>query len=436
MSDFLGGVLILAGAAIIAVAALGLLRLPDPFTRMHAATKAGVLGAGLTMLGVGIALGSIPAVMTGVAGMVFLLATSPLASHALGRAAYISGAPLAPATFTDALAGVLPRNVIDITPGRVVRRSATAAEPRLTAPDAVSPIPFGSGASPMMASTARALAGTAPAPLPMRSITAWLVGGPHQSHATAFALSVGRDTGAAVTGFSAIDSGAADPSGPVPIGGAAWSHWCNDARRQRQRDHAIAALSDFERQAGTNSVGMRHLEDGFDRLIAVAGSSDLTILPALVDSMGEPARFDHEIADRVSLASATPVVRVRHVPQGITQALVIVADTPRCGHLGVAVTRLGLWRDVDFHLLPLGAADGVATVRARETAALMQQHGYTATVLAAHPPALDVWQAQRLVQGYPLVVMARLSNRRGVLAMMRTDLHEIATDQAPLILLP
>ena len=42
----LAGGAILLGAGIVAIAAVGLLRLPDPFTRMHAATKAGVLGAG------------------------------------------------------------------------------------------------------------------------------------------------------------------------------------------------------------------------------------------------------------------------------------------------------------------------------------------------------------------------------------------------------
>ncbi|MDQ1081506.1 monovalent cation/H(+) antiporter subunit G [Pseudoroseomonas cervicalis] len=97
----------LAGAAFLLAAALGVLRFADPFQRMHAATKAGTLGAGLVVLGSVLTLGSLSALLMGGLTLLFLLATIPIAGHLLGRAAYVSGAVMAEGE--DALAGVLPR---------------------------------------------------------------------------------------------------------------------------------------------------------------------------------------------------------------------------------------------------------------------------------------------------------------------------------------
>ncbi|MFN7102168.1 MAG: monovalent cation/H(+) antiporter subunit G [Pseudorhizobium sp.] len=98
----------LAGVAFLCIAALGVIRLPDPFQRMHAATKAGTLGAGLVIIGSVIAHGAVDATIMGIFTVVFLLLTVPVAGHLLGRAAYVSGARLA-LSGDDALAGVLPR---------------------------------------------------------------------------------------------------------------------------------------------------------------------------------------------------------------------------------------------------------------------------------------------------------------------------------------
>jgi multicomponent Na+:H+ antiporter subunit G len=50
MIEYLTGVLMVTGSIFCLVAALGIVRLPDPLTRMHAATKAGTLGAGLLII--------------------------------------------------------------------------------------------------------------------------------------------------------------------------------------------------------------------------------------------------------------------------------------------------------------------------------------------------------------------------------------------------
>ena len=52
--DLLVAFLLLVGAAFALIAAIGLLRLPDLYTRMHAASKAGTLGSGVLLIALAI----------------------------------------------------------------------------------------------------------------------------------------------------------------------------------------------------------------------------------------------------------------------------------------------------------------------------------------------------------------------------------------------
>lgn len=113
MMAWIGAALIVAGAAICLVAAIGVLRLPDFFLRMHAATKAGMAGAGLVLIGVAFAEGSLTLAIKVVLANVFLLFTLPVAGHLLGRAGYVAGVPLWRGTQEDDLKGVLPRGSFD-----------------------------------------------------------------------------------------------------------------------------------------------------------------------------------------------------------------------------------------------------------------------------------------------------------------------------------
>lgn len=83
----LGWSVISVGAALLAVAAWGVLRLPGALARQHAATKAATFALGTMVIGVGI-LQSSPAWLwrLGLLAIV-LLVTVPIASHALARAA-------------------------------------------------------------------------------------------------------------------------------------------------------------------------------------------------------------------------------------------------------------------------------------------------------------------------------------------------------------
>ena len=100
--------LLAAGVAFIVVASIGVARLPDVFQRMHAATKAGGIGASLVVLGVLVA-GGVARPLTGALTVLFMLLTLSVASQLLARAAYMSGAPLHGLEGDDALAGVLDR---------------------------------------------------------------------------------------------------------------------------------------------------------------------------------------------------------------------------------------------------------------------------------------------------------------------------------------
>src|SRR5262245_64803300 len=100
MAEVVGGVLILGGAFFLFSAGLGMLRMPDVYTRMQAGTKASTLGnllvlAGLAILHPGWMLKLVIVVY-------FVLITNPISSHALARAAHFRGIPMAGRTITGA----------------------------------------------------------------------------------------------------------------------------------------------------------------------------------------------------------------------------------------------------------------------------------------------------------------------------------------------
>jgi multicomponent Na+:H+ antiporter subunit G len=83
--------LLLAGSGFCVVGSIGLIRMPDFFTRMHAASVTDTLGAGLMLLGLILQAG-----LTLVAAKLAILAllilfTTPTATHALARAAFVRG---------------------------------------------------------------------------------------------------------------------------------------------------------------------------------------------------------------------------------------------------------------------------------------------------------------------------------------------------------
>jgi multicomponent Na+:H+ antiporter subunit G len=93
--QMLSGVLIVAGFIFIAGGALGLLRFPDFYTRLHAVSTSDGLGAVLVVAG--LAIGAPPAVGIKLALLAALLiALAPTMTHVAANAAHAAGlAPLA-----------------------------------------------------------------------------------------------------------------------------------------------------------------------------------------------------------------------------------------------------------------------------------------------------------------------------------------------------
>lgn len=105
ISELLAAIFLLAGCLFMLVAALGVFRMPDLLTRMHATTKSGVLGAGLIMCAVMLFFGESSVTLKALAVMAFTTLTSPIAAHTIGRAGYFIGVPLWEKTLKDELQG-------------------------------------------------------------------------------------------------------------------------------------------------------------------------------------------------------------------------------------------------------------------------------------------------------------------------------------------
>jgi multicomponent Na+:H+ antiporter subunit G len=110
VADIAAAVCLVAGALLAFIAAIGLVRFPDVFTRMHSATKPQVLGLLMILVGLGFRLRD-PST-TGLLAMValFQLVTTPVASHMVGRAAFRAGQVRRDLLVVDELTGVLPHD--------------------------------------------------------------------------------------------------------------------------------------------------------------------------------------------------------------------------------------------------------------------------------------------------------------------------------------
>jgi multicomponent Na+:H+ antiporter subunit G len=89
--DLASWICLVAGGFFCVVGAVGMLRMPDFYTRMHAASVIETLGAGLILLGLMFQAGpSLVAVKLLMVGVLILFA-SPSSTHALARAAMVRG---------------------------------------------------------------------------------------------------------------------------------------------------------------------------------------------------------------------------------------------------------------------------------------------------------------------------------------------------------
>lgn len=94
--DFLIGFFLLAGSFLCLIATFGVIRLPDVYTRNHAASKTTTLGVMFILLGTFLYFYTFLDHFNSrlLLGFIFIFMTSPVSGHLINRAAYNSGVKL------------------------------------------------------------------------------------------------------------------------------------------------------------------------------------------------------------------------------------------------------------------------------------------------------------------------------------------------------
>ena len=101
MTDIVTAIVWLTGSAFALLAAIGVLRMPDVFTRMQASTKASTLGLGCLLIGAALQMGDFASFTTIASIGAFMLLTTPVAGHVIARASYLGDVPLWKGTVLD-----------------------------------------------------------------------------------------------------------------------------------------------------------------------------------------------------------------------------------------------------------------------------------------------------------------------------------------------
>ncbi|MFN4002623.1 monovalent cation/H(+) antiporter subunit G [Microcella sp.] len=89
--DIVAAALLIVAALLTLAAAIGLVRFPDPLSRLHAATKPQILGLILVVIAIALSARSGTVLLLLVPVVVFQLLTAPISAHMVGRAGYRNG---------------------------------------------------------------------------------------------------------------------------------------------------------------------------------------------------------------------------------------------------------------------------------------------------------------------------------------------------------
>ncbi len=101
MAEWIAAAFLLAGGFFCLVAGIGVLRMKDVFSRMHAATKAGTMGLALIGIGAMVMADGWRETFEVLVVFLFMTATAPIGAHLIGRAAFRTRVPVDPATQSD-----------------------------------------------------------------------------------------------------------------------------------------------------------------------------------------------------------------------------------------------------------------------------------------------------------------------------------------------
>jgi multicomponent Na+:H+ antiporter subunit G len=103
MQEILSMTMMILGAILMFLAALGILRFPDLYMRISAATKASTLGVSCCLVSLAIHFNELGIISRSLATIAFVAITSPVAAHLISRSAYLTGTPLWKESVTDEL---------------------------------------------------------------------------------------------------------------------------------------------------------------------------------------------------------------------------------------------------------------------------------------------------------------------------------------------
>ncbi|WP_243454253.1 monovalent cation/H(+) antiporter subunit G [Oceanisphaera pacifica] len=104
MTEIFTSIFLLLGAFLMLLSGVGIIRMPDLLTRMHATSKAGALGIGLMTCGFVVFYhDDFSLIVRALAMIMFVIVTAPVAAHVLARAGYFVGIKLWEGTVKDVI---------------------------------------------------------------------------------------------------------------------------------------------------------------------------------------------------------------------------------------------------------------------------------------------------------------------------------------------
>jgi len=99
--DFAAAAFLLAGLAFMGIGALGVVRLPDAYNRIHAASICVTLGLSGMLVAACLHIGATPILTKAVITFIFIIVATPIGSHMLAKAAHDAGLPQWEETLDD-----------------------------------------------------------------------------------------------------------------------------------------------------------------------------------------------------------------------------------------------------------------------------------------------------------------------------------------------
>lgn len=119
---------LIGSAAFSFIAAVGIVRMPDLFTRMQAAAKTGTLGVGCALIALTVHFADVGVTTRAALVILFLFLTAPIAAHLIARAGYITGLPLWEGSVTDEMKDRYNLETHELSSGRYAQRRSSEAD--------------------------------------------------------------------------------------------------------------------------------------------------------------------------------------------------------------------------------------------------------------------------------------------------------------------